>query len=73
MKLIIKTKPKAREDKVEKVDESHFTVFTKIVAEKGKANAQVIKLLADYFSVPQSNVSILSGKTSRNKIVYINL
>lgn len=73
MKLFIKTKPKSREDRVEKVDDSHFIAHTKAIPEKGKANEGVVRLLADYFSVSQSNVVIISGKTSRNKIISINL
>jgi uncharacterized protein YggU (UPF0235/DUF167 family) len=37
----------------------------------GKANAALIELLAKEFNVPKSNVKILRGKTSRNKIVEV--
>lgn len=39
--------------------------------EHGKANKEVIEKLAEYFSVPQSSVSILRGHTSRKKIIEV--
>lgn len=33
----------------------------------GKANKELIKLLAKTFSVPKSNISLLNGETSREK------
>jgi len=37
----------------------------------GKANAELIRLLADAFGVPQRNVQIMRGETSRAKLVRI--
>jgi hypothetical protein len=39
--------------------------------EKGKANKELIDVLADYFSVRKSDVKIVSGLKSRNKTVQI--
>lgn len=39
---------------------------------KGKANQEIIKKLADYFSVPSSKVSIVAGLRSKNKVVEID-
>jgi len=72
MKLFITTKPKVRKEKIEKIDESHYVVYTKNIPEKGKANEGVIQLLAQYFSVSKSNVIIISGKRSRLKVVAIH-
>lgn len=71
MKLFIKVKPKARQEKVEKVDKTHYVVHTKNIPEKGKANEGVIRLLADYFSVSKSHIAIISGTTSRVKVVQV--
>lgn len=38
---------------------------------EGQANQSLIAFLADVFSVPKRNVSIIKGDTSRNKIVEI--
>lgn len=46
-------------------------VYVTEIPENGKANAAVIKLLAKEFKTAKSNVSIVSGLTSRIKtIVY---
>jgi uncharacterized protein (TIGR00251 family) len=39
--------------------------------EKGKANAEIIRKLAKHFKVPQSSVKIISGLTSKKKIIEI--
>ncbi len=41
------------------------------VPERGKANAQLIKLLAKEWKMAQRDISILSGQHSRNKVVLI--
>ena len=38
---------------------------------KGKANSEIIKRIAKYFDVPRSNVMIVSGERSRNKIIKV--
>jgi uncharacterized protein YggU (UPF0235/DUF167 family) len=73
MKIFVKVKAKAREEKVEKTDEVHFVVHTKDIAEKGKANEGVIRLLSHYFSIPKSHIYIISGETSRLKVINISI
>ena len=71
MKISVKVKAKARDEKVEKIGENSFLVWVKELAEKGKANKAVIKALAKHFETPQENVRIASGQKSRQKIVEI--
>jgi len=73
MKIFVKVKPKAREEKVKKVDNNHFVVHTKEQPEKGKANVGVIRLLSSYFSLPKSKIIIISGMTSQLKVIFINI
>ena len=40
-------------------------------AVEGKANAELIRFLADAFGVPQRHVIIVRGETSRAKVVRI--
>ncbi len=72
MKIIIKAKPGAKEDKIEKIDEANYIVYVKAFAIDGKANAAIIKLLADYFDISQSLVKIISGHMARVKVIEIN-
>lgn len=39
--------------------------------EKGKANAEVEELLAEYFGLPARQVHVVSGQTSRKKRVQV--
>ena len=71
MKIFVKVKSKAREEKVEKVDDINFKVQVKQPLEKGRANLAAIRALADYFGISQSKISIVSGSTSRLKIIEI--
>jgi uncharacterized protein YggU (UPF0235/DUF167 family) len=41
------------------------------VAEKGKANDAVVKLLAKAWRVPRSSLAIVAGETDRNKVVAV--
>ena len=56
---------------MEFVNDSELLVKTKMPALEGKANQSVIKLLSEYFDVPKSAVTILKGKSSRNKVVEV--
>jgi len=71
MKITVKVKTKAKEQRVEKVAENVFAVWVKEPAQKGKANSAVIKAVAKHFKTPQSNVQIASGLSSRQKIIII--
>ncbi|ATU05832.1 hypothetical protein BKN14_05380 [Candidatus Gracilibacteria bacterium HOT-871] len=41
------------------------------IPEKGKVNKEIINFLAKYFSVKTKDIKIISGKTSRNKLIKI--
>ncbi|MFI5205541.1 MAG: DUF167 domain-containing protein, partial [Candidatus Paceibacterales bacterium] len=42
MKIIVKVKPGAKEDKIEKIDESTYIIYVKAPPIEGKANAAVL-------------------------------
>ena len=71
MKIFIKAKPDAWENLVEKIDDTHFVVSVKEPPIQGRANRAIVKLLADYFKTTILNVKIVSGHTSRNKIIVV--
>jgi len=43
----------------------------KCPAKEGRANENVIKLLAEFFNLPKSRVKIISGHSSKNKVIEI--
>lgn len=71
MIIFVKAKPKAKEEKVEKLDENHFVVWVKEAPQQGKANEAIRKQLAEYFQVSSSQVILKSGFSSKNKIFEI--
>jgi uncharacterized protein (TIGR00251 family) len=71
MRINVKAKPSAREEKVEKIDDQNFVVSVKEPPEKGKANEAIRNALAIYFKTGSSCVKIVSGYSSRNKIIEI--
>ena len=71
MKIFVKAKPMSYEEKVEKIDESHFLVCVTEPPQNGLANKGIVRAVANYFKVPQSRVVIKKGFTSKQKIVEI--
>jgi len=71
MKIIVKAKPGSRESKIEKVDENNYVVSVKAPPVDGKANAEIIKLLAEHFDISQSLIEIISGHMARIKVIEI--
>lgn len=71
MKIFVTAKPCAWENLVEKIDETHFIVKVKEPPIQGRANRAIIELLAEYFQTSASQIKIVSGFTSRQKVVEI--
>jgi len=71
MKIFVKVKPRAKIEKVERVDDKNFTVFVKEPPIKGRANQAIIRALAEYFKTSSSRVKIISGHTSKQKVIEI--
>lgn len=71
MKISVKVKTGAREEKVEELGNDTFFVSVKERPEKGKANRAVVKALAAYFNISQEKIKIISGRSARRKVVKI--
>ncbi|MFA5878185.1 MAG: DUF167 domain-containing protein [Candidatus Staskawiczbacteria bacterium] len=67
MEIFVKAKPRAKQEKIEKIDETHFEVWVKAPPIQGLANKAIAKSLAEYFCVSPSQVLLLSGFSSREK------
>jgi uncharacterized protein (TIGR00251 family) len=72
MRIYIKVIPRSSQSRVEKLADGTYKVWVTVVPEKGKANKEVIKLLAKYFQVSKSQVEIVGGQTTRIKMIDIN-
>lgn len=59
----------AKESKV--IMGESIKVYTTAVPEDGKANKEVIKILAKHFNIAKSKIKIIRGKTKRDKTIEI--
>jgi uncharacterized protein (TIGR00251 family) len=71
MLITVKVQPKAAHPGVEKTGEAEFKVRVAAAPDKGRANEEMTELLAAYFGLPKSRVSVLRGTTSRVKIIEV--
>ena len=70
MKIHVKGKPNSKAEELSHEGNS-LIIKVKEPPKEGKANQAVIKLLAEHSGVPQSQVRILSGFRSKNKVIEV--
>lgn len=68
MRLFVKAKPGAKKEFVRKIDETHFVIAVKEPPHEGRANEAIRRKIAEYLRTPLSNVAVVSGQGSRDKI-----
>jgi uncharacterized protein (TIGR00251 family) len=74
VRISVKAKPGSKQgDQVIETETGIFDVHIKQKPVDGKANEALIKVLAKHFGVRQNDVEIISGYTSRMKIVEIKM
>ncbi|MCX6780868.1 MAG: DUF167 domain-containing protein [Candidatus Magasanikbacteria bacterium] len=71
MKISVRVIPRAKQNLVEVQPDGSYRVRVTTAPTDGKATIAVIKLLAKFFKCSQSEISLVSGATSRNKIFEI--
>ena len=85
MKIIVKARPGAKEEKVEKITQPSFDfaddiqkevvykVWVKELPEDGKANEAIILSLANYFETKRVNIRLVLGANSKVKVFEIEI
>lgn len=63
--------PGARHTRVERVDGTNLRVTVTAPAREGRANAAVVKAVAEFLNVAPSRVRIVRGLTGRHKVLEI--
>ncbi|MDA1337639.1 MAG: DUF167 domain-containing protein [bacterium] len=71
MRIIVKARPGAGKQGIEKITENSYIVSVQEPPIKGKANKAIAKALAEYFGKPVSHVRIALGHASRQKIFEV--
>jgi uncharacterized protein (TIGR00251 family) len=69
--LQVKVKPNARTSSLVQAEDGSWLATLKSPPVDGKANAELIALVADHFRCPKAAVSIKSGASGRMKLVRI--
>ncbi|MGQ0569284.1 MAG: DUF167 domain-containing protein [Armatimonadota bacterium] len=72
MRLSVVVTARARQQRVERIDATGLRVAVMAPAKEGRANAAVIKLVAEFLGVPPSRVKIIRGATGRNKLIEVD-
>jgi uncharacterized protein (TIGR00251 family) len=69
--LSIKVHPNARQKKIQKIKEGEYKIHVLSPPAEGKANSEVIDMVASHFHLPRSRVKIVRGMKSRKKTVIL--
>ena len=67
----VKVKPNSRASRFEQLDDGTWVAQLKSPPVDGKANDELISLVARHFKRPKSEVSIKAGASTRLKLVQI--
>lgn len=70
-KIRVKVKPSSRVNELEQSSDGTWHARIKSPPVDGKANDELLKLIARHFGVRKSQVTIKSGKSGRTKLVQI--
>jgi uncharacterized protein YggU (UPF0235/DUF167 family) len=63
--------PRDSRPRVEKMEDGTFRVYLKAVPEKGRANSELLALMAGYLGVSRSDIAIIRGSRSRKKLLRV--
>ncbi len=69
--IAIKVVPKAHKNEIVGWEGDELKVRLRAVPEKGKANAALLKFLAEEWNLPAASLTLVSGESSRHKKVRI--
>ena len=72
MKIKVKVIPKSSLQHIEESLEGDLKVKLKSPPVQGRANQELIEMLAKYYKVSKSQVEIIKGLTSKNKVAEID-
>ncbi len=69
MTITLHVHTKASRNVVQPLSATEFKIYVTTVPEHGKANSQVLKLLAKHLGVAKSQLEIISGEKNKTKVV----
>jgi len=69
--LNVRVQPRAHKQRIQKIGEREYKVWVVSPPEEGRANKEVIDLVASHFRIPPSRVKIAKGEISRQKTLIL--
>lgn len=69
----VKVKPNSKHQQIEELTDGSLLVRLKSSPVQGKANQELIKILAKKYQVTKSQITIKSGLFGKNKLIEIDL
>lgn len=71
MKIVARVTPKSRKKEIKIMPNGEYAIKIFSLPEGGKANIEVIDVVAEYFKVAKRSVKIVSGLKSKRKTLEI--
>ena len=72
MKLQVKVKPNSKQQQIEQLADGTLLIRLKSPPVDGKANQELIALLAKYYKINKSQITIKIGLSSKHKLIEID-
>ena len=72
MKIQVKVKPNSKQQKIEQSEDGTWIIRLKSPPVDGKANQELINLLAKHFQVSKKQITIKAGLSAKNKLIEID-
>ncbi|WP_437192456.1 DUF167 domain-containing protein [Planctomicrobium sp. SH527] len=69
--IAVQAQPGSRRNAITGVHDKRLKVAVTQVAEKGKANQEIVKLLAGVLGVAKSQIAVVSGETNSKKSIRV--
>jgi uncharacterized protein len=73
MKIQVMVKPSSKQQSITEEPDGSLTIQLKSPPVDGKANDELVKLLAKKYKVPKSKITIQLGSSSKMKLVDIEV
>ena len=73
MRVRVKAKPNAKRNKISDLGDNFFEISVKSPPIKGRANKEIVSLLAEYFKINQSQIKMIVGRSARLKLFDLDI
>ncbi|MFC1666415.1 DUF167 domain-containing protein [Candidatus Omnitrophota bacterium] len=72
-RIKLKVITRAKKEEMKEISKDNYRIKVSSPPEKGRANTRIIELVAEQFGLIKRDIKIVSGETSNNKILEINI